>query len=287
MSVAACPSEGSELPASPLGTLASIRANGRILMQCVRTDAGTRIADLAESGGYRVKFPATEGDALGAVIVNTGGGVAGGDQVAIDITAEAGADVTVSTATAERVYRSLEKPTSIDVRLTGAHGAVLRWLPQPTILFSGARLVRRIEADVSANARLLIAEATVFGRAATGERMGPGLFRDDWRLRRDGRLLFAEGTRLDGEIGAILARPAVARSANATALLVYVAPDAEDVRDALRAALAGCAGLHGVSTWRGMLVLRALADGLEQIQSILQRAVEVLTRSPAPRVWYC
>lgn len=287
MSVAACPSEGSELLASPLGTLASIRANGRILMQCVRTDAGTRIADLAEAGGYRVKFPATVGDALGAVILNTGGGVAGGDEVAIDITAEAGADVTVSTATAERVYRSLEQPTGINVRLTAASGAVLGWLPQPTIFFSGARLVRQIDADVSTNARLLIAEATVFGRTASGERMGPGLFRDDWRIRRDGRLLFAEATRLDGEIGAILARPAVARSANATAMLVYVAPDAEDVRDALRAALAGCAGLHGVSTWRGMLVLRALADGLEQIQSTLQRAVEVLTRSPAPRVWYC
>lgn len=288
MSVAACPSDAHVAPTSATGRLESIRANGRILLECVRGGAAkTRIADLAETGGYRVKFPATEGDGLNAVIVNTGGGVAGGDRIGVKVTAQAGTDVSVSTATAERIYRSLGATTEIDVRLAAGPGASLNWLPQPTILFSGARVARRINVEMSAKTRLLMAEATVFGRVASGERMGPGLFRDDWRIHRDGRLLFTEALRLDGPIGEMLDRPAIAPGANATALLVLVDPEAEDMRDPLRVALAGCDGIHGVSAWRGMLVLRVLAAGLTEAQITLQRALKILTRTAAPRVWSC
>ena len=55
-----------------------------------------------------------------------------------------------------------------------------------------------------------------------GERMLEGEFVDRWRLRRGGRLVFAETVRLDGDIGARLAQPAVANGGVAigTALIV-------------------------------------------------------------------
>lgn len=265
--------------------LAQVRAVGRVAISCALSPTGTRIVDLEEHGGYRVKFPDPTGTAIEPVIINTGGGVAGGDRLDIDICAGKGAHIASSTATAERIYRSSGADTRINVRLRAAEGAALSWLPQATILFSGARLARRFDVDVSSKATLLMAEATVFGRIASGETMGPGYYRDDWRVRRDGRLLFAESIRMDGHIGDTLTRPAVMGGARSSGLLLYVDEHAEDRRDALREALQDRPGTHGLSAWNGMLVLRVLAGGLSETHDLLQRAIGTLTQSPLPRTW--
>jgi len=265
--------------------LAPVRAVGRVKISCAHGSTGTHIVDLAEQGGYRVKFPDPTGTAIEPVIINTGGGVAGGDRLDIDIDAGKGAHVTASTATAERIYRSSGADTRINVRLQAADGAVLSWLPQATILFSGARLTRRFDVDVSANTSLLMAEATVFGRIASGETMGPGFYRDDWRVRRDGRLLFAESIRMDGHLGDTIAKPAVMNGTRSSGLLLYVDALAEDRVAEVREALQGRPGVHGISSWNGILVLRVLAEGLSDIHDILQHAIGSLTRAPLPRTW--
>ena len=285
MSVAGLSSDASDSAIALADRLAPVRANGRAALTCARVGDRTRIVDLDECGGYRIKFPTAVGSVLEPVVINTGGGVAGGDKVSFDLTANAGAEVAFSTATAERIYRSLGTPTEIDVRLRADTGASLSWLPQATILFSGSRLIRRFDVDVSDSARLLMAEATVFGRIASGETMGAGLYHDVWRVRRDGRLLFAETTRLDGNLDETMRRPAVMASARSTGLLLYVSPDAEDLRDAVRIALDGARALHGVSAWNGMLIVRVLAGGLTETHQALQRAVQALTPRHVPRAW--
>ena len=100
---------------------------------------------------------------------------------------------------------------TIDVKLRVGAGAQLAWLPQETILFDRARLHRRIDVDLAGDASLLMAEAVVFGRSAMGETVRAGrICIDRWRVRRDGRLVFAETVRLDGAIADKLAKPAVA-----------------------------------------------------------------------------
>ena len=106
--------------------------------------------------------------------------------------------------------------------MKAAAGAHLGWLPQETILFDRARVSRRIDIDLAEGASLLLCEIVVFGRSAMGESMLQGEFVDRWRLRRGGRLVFAETVRLDGDIGEKLAQPAVANGGVAigTALIV-------------------------------------------------------------------
>ena len=125
--------------------------------------------------------PAT--DALDAVIVNTAGGMTGGDHFDIDIAVEAGARLTVTTAAAEKVYRSLGPDTRIGVKLDVGGGAALAWLPQETILFDQVRLRRSIDVEAAPGARLLLAEGMVFGRSAMGETVTQGHFSDHWRVR--------------------------------------------------------------------------------------------------------
>ncbi|NJO23617.1 MAG: urease accessory protein UreD, partial [Sphingomonadales bacterium] len=150
----------------------------------------TGIATLAEKGGYRLKFPRTHGSHAEAVIINTGGGVVGGDRIKLDFSIEEGADATVTTQAAERIYRSTGLDSEIDARLRVSNRARLIWAPQETILFSGAKLRRRYEVDVASSARLLFVESMIFGRVASGEEMDRGALHDSWRVRRDGRLVF-------------------------------------------------------------------------------------------------
>ena len=271
--------------ASSARALAPVRADVEVSIACTAPAGRTRLTALTESGGYRAKFPRPIGHGLEAVIVNSGGGVAGGDRVKLSASVDAGAHLTVSTATAERIYRSLGPSTTIDVQLEARAGATLCWLPQPTILFSGARLDRRFDVDLAADARMILAETFVFGRIASGEIMGDGLVSDRWRVRRDGRLAFAETTRLDGDLSALLSRSAVAGGARATALMIVVAPDAEDLRDRVREVIAGCRADHGVSAWNGLLVVRALASGLDAVHDVMRRAVEAAMGGSAPRAW--
>ena len=84
------------------------------------------------------------------------------------------------------------------VGLSAAVGARLDWLPQETILFDGSALVRRLEVDLAGDARLLAVEAVVLGRAAMGERITGLSFVDQWRVRRDGKLVYADALRLAG-----------------------------------------------------------------------------------------
>ena len=214
---------------------------------------------MQEAGSLRVRFPNVTTGALEAVIVNTGGGMTGGDRFAIAIEVGAGANLVAGTAAAEKVYRSTGADATLDVSLTLAAGARLAWLPQETILFDRARLARHIDIDLDENAALIMAEAIVFGRTAMRESVREGFWSDRWRLRRGGRLVFGENVRLDGAIADKLAGPAVAAGSIALATVLIVPGEA-----ATLAAVRGLefAGEVGVSVWNGIAVARLVArDG--------------------------
>src|SRR6201999_460852 len=101
---------------------AANRATGRIAVHAVAQDGLTRRARVHENGSLRVRFPNAEG-ALEAVIVNTGGGMTGGDCFSIALTVGEGARVVAGTAAAEKVYRSTgpdaQMNVTLDVRASG------------------------------------------------------------------------------------------------------------------------------------------------------------------------
>ncbi len=243
----------------------------------------SRAARVHEEGALRVRFPNATGAALEGVIVNTAGGIAGGDRFSFDLSVGADANVMVTTAAAEKVYRSLGPVSEIDVRLSVAAGGRLVWLPQETILFDRARLERTIEVDLAEGAQTLIAESLVFGRAAMGEAVETGRVLDHWRVRRAGRLVYADTLRLDGAIARKLADPAVARGGAALATIL-IAPGREEQTTALRAACENLTGEAGVSAWNGICVARLCAPdgaGLRADMAVLLSALG----TPLPRLW--
>lgn len=267
---------------------AYVRAAGGVRLRFGRAGGRTHRLDVAETGGYRARFPTTYNATSEAVLINTGGGMAGGDAMRVEVTLEAGSDAVVTSQAAEKIYRSQGADTRIETSLSVASGARLAWLPQESILFSGARLARSLDVDLAADARLVASEAVFFGRSAMGEAMTRGALRDRWRIRRDGRLVFAEDLRLDGAISETLARPAVAAGARAAATILAAGPDLQDGLERVRA-LASDEASGAVEFGAGivceLLVVRLLSGEAQALRRVLVTLLGHLTDRALPRTW--
>jgi urease accessory protein len=269
---------------SAASVFAANRARGAVSFEVKLADGVTRRGDLHESGSLRVRFPSPEGEGLSAVFVNTAGGVAGGDRFDIEIAALEGARLTLTTAAAEKIYRASGKPAELNIALKAADGAHLAWLPQETILFDRARVARRIDIDLTEAASLLLCEIVVFGRAAMGETMRHGEFVDRWRVRRGGKLIFAENVHLDGEIGEKLSQPAVAKAGAAIGTALIVPGDAALV-ERIREASESFGGEVGISAWNGFAMARFCAQDAARLRADMMAVLARASSVPLPRLW--
>jgi urease accessory protein len=249
-------------------------------------DGTTALADLYQQTPCRALFPRPEpGDPPLAALVTTSGGLAGGDEVRIAVAWRAGAMAAVTTAAAEKIYRSLGPDAAVTVNLRLADEACGEWLPQETILFDGARLCRRLTIELAPSSRLLACDTLVFGRAARGERLTRGRLFETWSLRRAGRLLWTDALALDGDLRARLDDPHAFAGGAAFATVLYAGPEAADLLAEARALADGAASLVG-----GVLLARFLgADAAALRRAVaaclcgLRRALG--RRAGLPRLW--
>ena len=270
-----------ELPAQSADIFAANRATGHIVLSVATSTGRTRRERVHEDGSLRVRFPHEGTDPLEAIFVNTAGGMAGGDRFSIEMKVGREASFVAGTAAAEKIYRSHGPDTRIDVTLSVADSGSLSWLPQETILFDEARLSRSFEVALAGKASLLMAEAVVFGRAAMGETIRHGRLTDRWRVRRDGRLIFADGVRLDGAIDAKLAERAATAGGVAVATILLT-PAGEAQVKTVRAQ--HFAGEVGISAWNGIAVARLVAADGATLRRDLMTMLAALD-TPLPRLW--
>jgi urease accessory protein len=263
---------------------AANRAIGRVALNAKWADGASRRSRVHEQGAWRVRCPGQPAPELEAMIVNTAGGMAGGDRLELAFAVGPSARLLVTSAAAEKVYRTLGSETIITAKLSVAAGAEMAWLPQETILFDRARLRRTIEVDLAADARLILAEAVIFGRSGMGETVAEGFLLDRWRVRRDGRLLHAESARLDGGVAAKLAQPAVAKGGVAMANVVLV-PGDETLVATVRAASPQCRGEVGVSAWNGLAMVRLVAADGAALRHDLALILTSIRGGRLPRLW--
>lgn len=275
--------------------LAGVRVDGGVSVRVGLVGGVSRITHLREEGGYRLR-PQRRTAAAGpveAVLVNSGGGIAAGDRVALRAEVEPGGEAAFSATAAEKLYGAApEGPvetSELSLELVAGAGGRLHWLPQETILYDRVRLSRRVSVEVAGDARALLLETLVFGREAMGETVQDGAIRDVWRVRRDGRLIYAETLALGGAIAERLAETAVAGGARAVSTALLIAPDAEDLLEAARRTLLGdpFGVVAGASAWDGLLSVRAIGPSAAALRRYWERALPVLSGATPPRAWGC
>jgi urease accessory protein len=269
--------------ASPFAARVSPRVDAAVLLEVALTPSGSRLRSLAERGGFRARVTGGE-ESCEVYLLNPSGGLAGGDRLEVAARVAAGAHLIVSTASAERVYRSCGPETRVECRLTAGPGATLEWLPQQTLFYEASRYRRRITIEADPSARVTVLEAMTLGRIARGERLEDVVLRDDWRVRRAGRLLFAEALRMVGPASDLFERAAIGAGATAAATLVHVAADATAQLERIRACL-GDQVPCGASALEGLIVARWLAPEPMMLIAALKSFLEQFRGRAAPRGW--
>jgi urease accessory protein len=260
------------------------RAKGTVRLATKSRNGHTHIDVFYQEGAGKIRIPESFDGRMEAVLINTSGGLTGGDRIEWGIDAGAGTDVTVTTQACERIYKSSGGDAHVAARLTAGLGASLHWLPQETILFDQGALHRTLDAELAEDAELIALEAILLGRKAMGEAVATGRLRDRWRIRRNGRLIHAEELDLSGEIGAVAGRRAALAGNVAFATLLYAGDRAEALMAKLQSLLAE--KLAGASQWNGKLVIRMVAEDGFALRKILVPAISLLRNGrPPPKVW--
>jgi len=271
------------LPHSPRTDLQRTSGVGRV---AIKHDGARTVLDrLYQDGSAKVRLPKNhDTSAVEACLINSAGGLTGGDRFDWEVTVGAGAQAVVTTPACEKIFRTIGgEPALIDNRIEIQSGARLDWLPQETILYNGGALRRRLEVDLAADAAFLGVEAIVFGRHAMGEAVSEGSFHDRWRIRREGRLAFAEDFRIGGPVRDLLAHPAIAKGGRAMATMVLMAEDAERHLDRVRE---GKGDRAGASASHGKLLARIVADDMYSLRQQVGVALEIVTDAQGlPKIW--
>ncbi len=260
------------------------RSSGVGRLSVIRLDGETRLKSLYQQGNAKLRIPRCRAaNTAEAVMINTAGGMTGGDDLSWEFDAGPGTALSLTTQASEKVYRSLGGTAVTAVTVNAAEGSRLSWLPQETILFNRCRFQRTITAHLSSGSQALFVEPMVFGRAAMDENVTGGSIRDRWRICLDGTLLHAEDFSIDGNIAGSLKSAAIANGADAFATVLLISPEAEAfVEDARR--IVGHTG--GASAWGGKLLIRLISANGYELRKKLSPIIELLDPQTAvPKLW--
>ena len=270
-----------------LASLASQRVSARGRLSVHFAEGRTRVAELYQDGAAKVRVPRRDGAGLETVLINTAGGLTGGDRLSWEVKVGAGAGLTVTTQACERIYRSAGGQAQMRSTVRLEAGARLAWLPQETILFDRSALSRSLDIDLADDAEALVSEAVLVGRIAHGEMVRRATYRERWRVRQGGRLVHAEELALGPDFQAQLAARAGGNGAAAFAAILLVAADAEILLEPARAIIGGAGG---ASFWRvgetGKLLARLVAADGYALRQRLVPLLALLNRGAVmPKLW--
>lgn len=274
-----------ESPVFQGGTPRLQRAEGEGRVTTKARDGLSVIDTLYQSGCGKIRIPKAYGNWLEAVLINTSGGLTGGDRMAWSATAAPNTHLAITTQACERIYRSTGGAARVTTALSVEPGARLDWLPQETIVFDGSALERTIDVDMAKDSTFLGLEVVILGREAHGEDAVSAMISDNWRVRRDGELIHAEAARLDAHDIPARNNSALLDGARAYGTLCYIAKDAERHVEHLKALIADHP-TAGVSRIGEKIVLRATGRSGYQLRKIIMPAIAALSGAGAvPKLW--
>lgn len=218
------------------------------------------------------------GEVCHAIVVHPPAGIAGGDELRLDVESGEAACAQLTTPGAGKWYRSAG-PWAAQ-RLSFEVDGALEWLPQETIIFDGALADLSTEVRLAGDARYVGWEILCFGRSGSGERFTRGTVRLSTRVSKDERLVWLERGRIDGG-GKLTQSHAGLGGHTVCGTLVAVGPGLETIR------------IDGLAVTRlpDLLVARYLGDSSEEAKQLFARLWAALRpgllgrEAQEPRIW--
>ena len=260
------------------------RARGTVELSVNCPNGRSQISRLYQSGCAKARIPRSTGAGLEAILINSSGGMTGGDRLSWGVTVEAGARASITSQACERIYKAPADTSEVAIELQVEDKAKLAWIPQETILFDHGRLQRTLNADLAPGAEALFVESVIFGRGAMGEQVTTGHLQDRWRIRQGGRLIHAEDLLISGDVNQLADRPFTLNGNAAMATVLLVSPAAEGQLAAAREIIGQGSG--GASAWDGKLLARVTAKDGYNLRKKLVPLISLLNfEADVPKVW--
>lgn len=259
------------------------RSKGFGRLHVASIDQRTRISKLFQEGAAKIRVPRLPQSGLEAVLINTSGGLTGGDEVRWDFHAAPNCDLTLTTQACEKIYRSADGVATVDTKIEVGEGARVSWLPQETILFDRAGLRRNLHVELAPDAQFLAVEPVILGRAGMGEIVEQANLFDRWRIHRNGRLEHAEDLALSGGFETFHANAASLDGNGAFATLLYGGADVV----AKAAAIKTLCNRPDVafSQWEQKLVVRLACKNGQIMRKAMIPIIAALHNGAMPRIW--
>ena len=264
----------------------------RLALGFERRGRRTVLADRRHDGPLVVqKSLHPEGEAVcHAIVVHPPAGIAGGDDLAIDVRTGAGAHALLTTPGAGKWYRSSGAWARQRVAIDAQPGSCVEWLPQETILFDASRADIGLEIRLEGDARAIAWDILCLGRTGSGESYAAGHARLATRLLRDGRLLWQERGRLEPGSPAIAAAAGLGGRSVVGTMIASGAALADEALSACRA-IVPREGEAAVTRLPGLLVARYRGDESECAREYfaaiwrLVRPAVAGREAAMPRIW--
>jgi urease accessory protein len=258
--------------------------NAHLSLGFARSGAKTVLAHRSQDGPLVVQkslYPEGE-EVCHAIVVHPPGGIAGGDDLRIDVKTGAHAAAVLTTPGANKWYRSAG-PWARQ-RLSFEVAGTLEWLPRETIVFDGALAELECEVRLTSAARYIGWELVCLGRTGSGERFSRGSLRMDTRIARDGKLQWIERAEVEGG-GALMRSPVGLAGKSVFGSLIAAAPAFEPT------IVNRCRAIAATTVLPGLLIARYLGDSTEDafdqfrsLWSLLRPAVSGRD-AVEPRIW--
>ena len=117
------------------------------------------------------------------VIVHPPGGLAGGDELTVDVRLGPGARALITTPGATRFYRTTGAAATQQVQLQLAEGAGLEWLPLEALAYSGCDALNAVQMDLQPRAWVLGWDLLSLGLPASDQPFAAGRYAQRLGLR--------------------------------------------------------------------------------------------------------
>jgi urease accessory protein len=145
--------------------------DGFLRLRFARSGANTILAQSRFSLPLQILTPLTLADgAAYLMLLNPTGGVLGGDHLATEIVQEADTHVCLTTPSATRIYRTLEKPAILETLIRIRDNATLEYFPDHIIPHENSALRQSLRVEMAPGSRAILFDSMASGRVAHGER---------------------------------------------------------------------------------------------------------------------
>lgn len=242
-------------------SLAALRSEGHSSLTEVVVSPGPvqgHPAVLLRSGVLAPRLLATSRGVARVALVATSATLLGGDAVDLRVRVGGGQRLELEDVAATVAYDGRGLPAHWEVTIVVEPAATLVWRGEPLVVADGAKVARRLRADVAAGGRLVMRDVVVLGRH--GERGGSLVCRTE--ISHDGAPLLVEELDLGSDPGGLRELPGVigpCRVAENVICVADVAPSVRVVPDA-RTAVLELAGRGVVARRLGVDVHRSPLD---------------------------